>query len=1010
MKIQFEGGHVVEFDGQPTEDDIHEIASSLKPKQMFSSEAEGRAASKKAESFRKQAAFEASPVGFPVTQGLAAINRGINVATMNLPENLANIAGYTTQAITESDISKSVGEAAGFVAPTGAPMKVIKAAEIIKNPLTRSVVQGAGAMATQLPTEERGVGEYATGVAVGGGIGLAGRGVEKVAEGAIQEGAKAVSGRIHDYLIKLPTSAFKFAKNPIKVASDESIVAGNMGEYEKLATERLATRQSQLEAAIQDSDKSVDISEMVQSHFNSAKRSLSESFKPSQARQKLEELDEVMESIYKRYGDLKNVPIQDAIKIKRQLADDFPFTQEGAGDMTTKAAHKVYHDINKFVEEAHPEIAELNERVSGLIDIKNAARNRMVVESRNNPLGLVARLGATGAAAFGIGIGHSAEGIISALGIMGVEKAMQSPAVLTRIAKALSVMSADDKAKVIASYPKLAKKLPVIKVDPRDVDIIPGNRMPSTSVVQPEAAPDIIETTGRVVVPELPASRKPALPKPEPEYLKERAQYGAPVTSPDPKAIRMRSEAQGEPIIAGESVTPERMPMDKLEQHIEARYEAGASQRELDALETLYAKRVAGEKVPYPEAKATKGDKAAVEGESKAVSEKPVKKPLLNKSGMAFTGKPFAHGTTEKAAKSILQKGFDDSKISTGSFHGHHFVEDINNIDYGDKFIKGKFKGKNAQIFDFTDKNDLNNLLKKNPEIKKRYDKLKDEGIIDEKSQFESQEEYNNRIAFEVLNEIPGMQSGKKATSIFEKLGYKGVKYRAFADDASQGNHIVIFRGKDVSVFKDLLGSAGSIAMSPVGVVAGVGAAVAGGAAVGNASQEESIVKAENSKSDDVSDKGATGVMQVTPIALLQFNLAHRNKKYSMDDMKNDAKNKEVGEWYLNEYIPTTLKKRNVKVNSVNRMIAYNAGPYSLSLKDYTRLPKETVNYIIKNNADDIEGISVAKGVDVFDKKRKDAEKMQLFLNKQGFYKGKIDNDWGPLSKAAFIRWIKSLE
>lgn len=438
---------------------------------MFKTEAEGRAAMQKAQEEQAKTDIAAKEAGnIPkqvVSQLLGGANRAINAATLNIPENLMNKAGFTGYAQNEDPFIKSAGEAVGFLAPGGAPMRVIKGAEVIANPLIRNVVQGASAMATQLPTADRGVEDYAAGIGIGAAGGVLGRGVEKVAEGAIQQSAKGVSGRIHDYLLKLPTGAFKFGKDPVKVAADEGIVAGNMAEYEQLAGQRLKERSAQLEAAVQNSNKTVNVREMVDTHLDSAASKLEGSLKDRTA--KIEELNTVRANLEAQYGDLTKLRVQDAIRLKRQLADDFPFTQEGAGDITTKSVHKIYHDINKFVEDAHPEIAQLNERVSGLIDIKNAARNRSAVEMRNNPVGLVGRLAGVGAAGLGIGAGAPVEGVIAGLGIMGIEKAIQSPAVLTRLAKSLSALSGSDRMKIMEVFPELRT---VIKVDARDVEII----------------------------------------------------------------------------------------------------------------------------------------------------------------------------------------------------------------------------------------------------------------------------------------------------------------------------------------------------------------------------------------------------------------------------------------------------------------------------------------------------------------------------------------------------------
>jgi hypothetical protein len=555
---------------------------------MFANEAEGRAQLAKDEAFRKQAAFEASPVGYPITQGLATINRAINTATGNLPEIAANMFGQTTRPITESDAARSIGEGIGFVAPTGAPMRAIKAMEGINNPLTRNVAQGAAAMATQLPTDDRGTGEYLGGVALGGASGVAGRGLEKVASGAIQQGAKATAGRIHDYLVKLPVGAFKFGKNPIKVAADEGIIANNMAEYEQKAAQLLKERSAQLEGAIQGSNKTVDISEMVDKHLNQASGSLGNSLKDRTSA--IAELNTVKERLVAQYGDLKAVPVQDAIKLKRQLGDDFPFVRENADDPATKAAHKIYHDINVAVEQAHPEIAQLNERVSGLIDIKNAARNRGAVENRNHPFGLVARLGGM-AGIVGGSFAHNPEAVITGLTVLGIEKAIQSPAVLTRVAKALSAMSMEDRLKVVTQFPKLKT---VIKVDARDVEIItpqPKSTPIAMAVPRAETA-DVVPHPPQGQIAGTPirsigynrSAEGQGRPQPQPYAGNE---YGVTGKKINKKQLNITSSGAENPAI--------NMPqsIDDLERYIQSRYEAGASQNELDMLETFHSEQIA---------------------------------------------------------------------------------------------------------------------------------------------------------------------------------------------------------------------------------------------------------------------------------------------------------------------------------------------------------------------------------------------------------------------------------
>lgn len=90
----------------------------------------------------------------------------------------------------------------------------------------------------------------------------------------------------------------------------------------------------------------------------------------------------------------------------------------------------------------------------------------------------------------------------------------------------------------------------------------------------------------------------------------------------------------------------------------------------------------------------------------------------------------------------------------------------------------------------------------------------------------------------------------------------------------------------------------------------------------------------------------ATGKFQITPVCLKEFNNLC-NKRYTMQDMFNANKNKEVAQWYLNLRIPSMLKHYKKEVNIINIIRAYNCGIKSV-VRNYTT--KETKDYIKKYN------------------------------------------------------------
>lgn len=288
---------------------------------------------------------------------------------------------------------------------------------------------------------------YALVPAAKGALNVAGKAIE----GAPQ-GLRDASGRLYNWMVRLPTKAFQYSKDPLDVLAKEQIPGNTITELAQHAEDRLNIRSLQLNKAVQNSTQTVDLSEMVAKHLDDAASKAEGSLQDRT--NMLNRLKYMGDQLQEQYGDLSNVPVQKAVQLKRQLADDFPFTSADAeGNMLAKTAHSMYHDINAAVEKAEPDIADLNHRVSGLIDITKAARNRMAVESRNNPLGLIATILGAGTAGHMSGVVGGVEGTAAGLGTAIMAKAMTSPAVLTRVAGVLANMAEVDKINLYKAAP-----------------------------------------------------------------------------------------------------------------------------------------------------------------------------------------------------------------------------------------------------------------------------------------------------------------------------------------------------------------------------------------------------------------------------------------------------------------------------------------------------------------------------------------------------------------------------
>lgn len=88
----------------------------------------------------------------------------------------------------------------------------------------------------------------------------------------------------------------------------------------------------------------------------------------------------------------------------------------------------------------------------------------------------------------------------------------------------------------------------------------------------------------------------------------------------------------------------------------------------------------------------------------------------------------------------------------------------------------------------------------------------------------------------------------------------------------------------------------------------------------------DKIIQIESSgRPDVVSDKGAIGLMQITPIALKDYNIRYKNQ-YVLDDLKNPEINRYIGYKILELRIPEQLRAAGLPDCEFLRIVAYNAG------------------------------------------------------------------------------------
>lgn len=433
-----------------------------------------------------------------------------NQYSMNALRSAANTAGKPLDFEATSPIMKAASGAAGIAGAVMSPVNKVAILGAGGRVIPR-VLAGAASGALYSPDENILDGEARLKQAAVGGAFSAAAPVAGRAFSAIPKVADKVAKNMYNNIVRLPSSAVKFGKDPLSVFSKEKIVANSTDDFATKAQERLNQRSQELEGAIQNSTHTIDAEAVVNQHLTSAANKSTGSLKDRTSG--IKELEFLRDSILQKYGNLKNLTVQQAIKLKRQLADDFPFIAEDPNNINTKAAHKIYHDLNELVEQAHPEIKDLNQRVSGLIDITNAARNRAMVESRNNPFSVLdTAIGGFGWAASGNPLTGAA--------LVAARKALGSPAVQTRVAAALSSLPKGQLNKIVTNNPWLAGYA--------------GKSVPSNSTVH----------QAQVVSPPRPQAPL-GLPKPIPAYLQERQNMPNRITVPTGSAENLNPISQG---------------------------------------------------------------------------------------------------------------------------------------------------------------------------------------------------------------------------------------------------------------------------------------------------------------------------------------------------------------------------------------------------------------------------------------------------------------------------------
>ena len=97
----------------------------------------------------------------------------------------------------------------------------------------------------------------------------------------------------------------------------------------------------------------------------------------------------------------------------------------------------------------------------------------------------------------------------------------------------------------------------------------------------------------------------------------------------------------------------------------------------------------------------------------------------------------------------------------------------------------------------------------------------------------------------------------------------------------------------------------------------------------------------------------ATGIYQITPICLKDWNQEHPESPYMLADLWNARINEQIADWYLHVRLPQILDTLDVPVTEETLLYAFNWGPGNVR-KAYRpqigervpKIPIETRNYV----------------------------------------------------------------
>jgi hypothetical protein len=390
----------------------------------------------------------------------------VNQALYNAPRSLekkitgTNSVPYEPNSPVAHGLAHIAGVAGAIVSPINKIGLAAKGAG-----LGAKVVGGAVQGALYSPDDFTDVGARGLGAIAGGVLGSAVHGAEKWKTG-LQSGAE----RIYNSIIAPLKKDFAYAKNPGRGLREEGMTWNNYDEAKTKVSDALEQRTSELHQTFAGNPSKIEVRSGIDGVLKNAENDAARTNNQSMF-DNVEKIRDLLENVKAPGVDeagnraivstgarnLDEMSLKEALELKRRIGDITNYTGNPSDIKPLNAVkQQLYRVVKNKMEEVAPETQAINERIADLIGAKNAMVHREAIENRRALLGITEIVSGAGGLISSFS-GHTAEGLLGAIAMIGLKNASKNPAVMTRLAKLMNNMSEADIRNVLAKAPQLVE-------------------------------------------------------------------------------------------------------------------------------------------------------------------------------------------------------------------------------------------------------------------------------------------------------------------------------------------------------------------------------------------------------------------------------------------------------------------------------------------------------------------------------------------------------------------------